>query len=126
MARTPSSPPSLDPAAVADFQSTLLKSTHMITVLGAGLSVASGLPTYRGAGSLWRNHDATQLTTPAAFRHDPGLVRQFNTHWRRLAQAAAPNQTHYTLAALARKVSGFTALTQNVDNLSPRAAYPLG
>ncbi|KAI1844227.1 hypothetical protein JX266_009518 [Neoarthrinium moseri] len=116
----------LDEAAVADFHETLLQSKRIVAVLGAGLSAASGLPTYRGVGSggLWRNYDATQIATPAAFRHDPGLVWQYTSHLRRLALGAAPNPAHYALAELARRVPGFMALTQNVDNLSPRAEHP--
>ncbi|ETS81133.1 hypothetical protein PFICI_06135 [Pestalotiopsis fici W106-1] len=111
---------------LAEFHSALCKSRRIIAVLGAGLSVASGLPTYRGAGStgLWRNHDATQIATPAAFRHDPGLVWQYTSHMRRLALAAAPNDAHYALAELARRVPSFVTLSQNIDNLSPRAGHP--
>jgi NAD+-dependent protein deacetylase sirtuin 5 len=96
MAEVDQTPPSLDRASVADFHQALRASKRIIAVLGAGLSVASGLPTYRGAGSkgFWRNHDASQMATPAAFRHDPGLVWQYNSHLRPLALAAAPNRAH--------------------------------
>ncbi|KAH8648700.1 DHS-like NAD/FAD-binding domain-containing protein [Xylariales sp. PMI_506] len=112
--------------ALADFHEALHQSSKIIAVLGAGLSASSGLPTYRGAGSggLWRNHDATQIATPAAFQHDPGLVWQYNSHLRRLALTATPNQAHYALAELARRIPGFVALSQNVDNLSQRAGHP--
>lgn len=118
----------LNDAALADFHEALLQSKRIIAVLGAGLSVASGLPTYRSAGSqaVWRNHDVSEIVTPVAFRHDPGLVWQYNTHMRRLALAAEPNRAHYALAELARRVPGFMTLSQNVDNLSPRAGHPPG
>jgi NAD+-dependent protein deacetylase sirtuin 5 len=117
-----------DDTELVDFHTALTRSRRIVAVLGAGLSVASGLPTYRGAGSagLWRNHDATQIATPAAFRHDPGLVWQYTSHMRRLALAAAPNPAHYALAELARRVPGFITLSQNIDNLSPRAGHPSG
>src|SRR5215470_9892330 len=42
---------------------------------GAGMSVESGLPTFRsGSRALWRNHDPMMLATPEAFAHDPALV----------------------------------------------------
>jgi NAD+-dependent protein deacetylase sirtuin 5 len=118
--------PGLDESTLADFHKALIRSKRIIAVLGAGLSAASGLPTYRGAGSggLWRNHDATQIATPAAFRHDPGLVWQYTSHMRRLALAATPNQAHYALAELARRVPDFITLSQNIDNLCQRAEHP--
>ncbi|KAI1076555.1 DHS-like NAD/FAD-binding domain-containing protein [Whalleya microplaca] len=117
--------PTLDPAAVADFQTTLRNATRIVAVLGAGLSASSGLPTYRGAGGLWRSHDVTTLDTKAAFLRDPGLVWKFYASRRTAALAASPNAAHVALADLAKRVPGFVALTQNVDDLSPRAGHPL-
>jgi NAD-dependent deacetylase sirtuin 5 len=38
----------------------VLEAAHKVTVLsGAGISAESGIPTFRGAGGLWRNFDAT-------------------------------------------------------------------
>ncbi|KAK1492745.1 NAD-dependent deacetylase sirtuin-5 [Colletotrichum tamarilloi] len=115
--------PDLDPIAVADFHDTLKKSKRIVALIGAGLSVSSGLATFRGANGLWRNQDITQVASPAGFRHDPGLVWQFYTYRRHDALRAKPNPAHYALAELARRVPGFVALTQNVDNLSRRAGH---
>ncbi|KAH8730777.1 DHS-like NAD/FAD-binding domain-containing protein [Phaeosphaeriaceae sp. PMI808] len=106
------------------FQEHLNKSTRILALLGAGLSASSGLPTFRGAGGLWRTHDAVQLATPGAFHHDPGLVWQFYSYRRHMALKAKPNPAHYALAELARKREGFLTLSQNVDGLSPRAHHP--
>ncbi|KAF6829436.1 NAD-dependent deacetylase sirtuin-5 [Colletotrichum plurivorum] len=118
--------PNLDPEAVADFHDALRKSKRIIAVIGAGLSASSGLATFRGASGLWRNQDVTQVASPAGFRHDPGRVWQFYTFRRQEAFRASPNPAHYALAELARRVPGFVALTQNVDNLSLRAGHPPG
>ncbi|OAK96388.1 DHS-like NAD/FAD-binding domain-containing protein [Phaeosphaeriaceae sp. SRC1lsM3a] len=106
------------------FQDHLSKSTRILALLGAGLSASSGLPTFRGAGGLWRTHDAVQLATPEAFGADPGLVWQFYSYRRHMALKAKPNPAHYALAELARKKEGFMTLSQNVDGLSPRAHHP--
>ena len=46
-----------------------LRSASRITVLtGAGVSAASGVPTFRGSGGLWRTHRAEQLATPVRSR----------------------------------------------------------
>lgn len=69
--------PPKDYDSIPAFHEKLLRSKRILAVCGAGLSAASGLPTFRGAGGLWRNHEATQLATPEAFRDDPGLVWLF-------------------------------------------------
>lgn len=97
------------------FTAHLQSSTHILALLGAGLSASSGLPTFRGAGGLWRSHNAIDLATPDAFEANPGLVWQFYSYRRHMALKAKPNQAHYALAELARKNDGFVTLSQNVD-----------
>ena len=57
-----------------------LKDAESVVVLtGAGVSAESGVPTFRGAGGLWREYSATSLATPEAFRADPGSSGSFTT-----------------------------------------------
>ncbi|KAK9369306.1 DHS-like NAD/FAD-binding domain-containing protein [Lipomyces kononenkoae] len=117
----------LTPSAVANlasFHAYLRSSKRILALVGAGLSASSGLPTFRGAGGLWRNHDAMELATPEAFSNDPSLVWQFYSARREAALRAIPNKAHYALAELARRVPEFLTLTQNVDGLSTRANHP--
>jgi NAD-dependent deacetylase sirtuin 5 len=114
----------LDPAAVEDFRQHLNQSTRILALLGAGLSASSGLPTFRGAGGLWRTHDAVSLATPGAFCADPALVWQFYSYRRHMAMNAKPNRAHLALAELSHKKPDFITLSQNVDGLSPRAGHP--
>ncbi|KAI4721411.1 SIR2 family histone deacetylase [Aureobasidium sp. EXF-10727] len=106
------------------FTAQLQSSKRILALLGAGLSASSGLPTFRGAGGLWRTHDAISLATPEAFGRDPALVWQFYSYRRHMALKAKPNRAHLALAELARKHPGFIALSQNVDGLSQRAKHP--
>ncbi|KAH8597787.1 putative SIR2 family histone deacetylase [Bisporella sp. PMI_857] len=110
--------------SIAEFQQLINGSRRILALCGAGLSASSGLPTFRGAGGLWRNHDPTSLATPDAFEEDPGLVWLFYAWRRHMAFKAKPNKAHYALAELAKKKEGFMCLTQNVDGLSPRAGHP--
>lgn len=119
-----SSDNALDKAAVDSFHAHLKQSTRVLALLGAGLSASSGLPTFRGAGGLWRTHDSISLATPEAFADDPGLVWQFYNYRRHMALSVQPNPAHYALAELARKMPGFMTLSQNVDGLSQRADHP--
>jgi hypothetical protein len=114
MAATTARPSVVPQKGLESFQQHLNKSTRILALLGAGLSASSGLPTFRGAGGLWRTHDATSLATPEAFARDPGLVWQFYSYRRHMALSVKPNPAHYALAELAKK-RNFLTLSQNVD-----------
>ena len=92
---------------VASFQQHLLSSYRILALCGAGLSAASGLPTFRGVGGLWRNYDATELATPWAFSRNPDLVWQFYSYRRHMALGVKPNAAHYALAELGRRKPEF-------------------
>ncbi|KAL2256846.1 hypothetical protein VTK26DRAFT_1033 [Humicola hyalothermophila] len=117
-------PANPDYDSIPAFHDRLARSSRILAVCGAGLSAASGLPTFRGAGGLWRDFEATALATPEAFEADPGLVWLFYGYRRHMALQVKPNAGHYALAALAKKNPDFLCLSQNVDNLHPRASHP--
>jgi NAD-dependent deacetylase len=98
-----------------------VRSAARLTVLtGAGVSAASGVPTFRGPGGLWRSYRAADLATPEAFAEDPGLVWEWYDWRRQTVARAAPNPAHFVLAAWDDH-PGFTLITQNVDGLHERA-----
>jgi len=99
-----------------------IRSSSRITVLtGAGVSAASGVPTFRGREGLWNNFSAEQLATAEAFRRDPKLVWEWYSWRRELISRCQPNAAHLVLAAWSRRFTGFTLITQNVDGLHERA-----
>ena len=110
---------SIDPADLESFSTHLRYSDRILALCGAGLSAASGLPTFRGMGGLWRSHEAVQLATPQAFRENPSLVWHFYSYRRHMALQAKPNAAHHALAQLAGRKKGFLTLTQNVDGKQP-------
>lgn len=93
--------------------------SSVVILSGAGLSAASGVPTFRGAGGLWEGHRAEDLATPGAWRRDRDLVRAFYS--MRLAKLAdvEPNPGHLALARLqhAWGPERVALVTQNVDGL---------
>jgi NAD-dependent deacetylase len=90
---------------------------RVVFFTGAGVSAESGIPTFRGAGSLWRNFRAEDLATPEAFARDPKTVWEWY-EWRRgLVRDAEPNAAHRAIASLPESV----VVTQNVDGLHARA-----
>ncbi|NJK88255.1 MAG: NAD-dependent deacylase [Myxococcales bacterium] len=100
----------------------LIRGRGPLTVLtGAGASAESGVPTFRGAGGLWRERDVMSLATPEAFREDPRLVWEFYQYRRREVATCAPNDGHLALARHQSRHADTWIITQNVDGLN-RAA----
>lgn len=99
-----------------------LRAAKSVAVLtGAGASAESGIPTFRGAGGLWRNYKPEDLATPGAFARDPKLVWEWYDWRREIVAKAQPNAGHYALAKLEQHKAAFTLATQNVDDLHERA-----
>lgn len=95
-----------------------IAAAQSIAVLtGAGISAASGVPTFRGSDGLWRNFRAEDLATPEAFARDPKLVWQWYDWRRGLVSACKPNPAHIALTELQRQNPRFKLITQNVDGL---------
>jgi NAD-dependent deacetylase len=93
-----------------------------ITVLtGAGVSAASGVPTFRGAGGLWKNFRPETLATAEAFGRDPKLVWEWYAWRRSLIAQCEPNDAHRVLADWSRRYPHVKLITQNVDGLHESA-----
>jgi NAD-dependent deacetylase len=92
---------------------------------GAGISVASGLPPYRGPGGLWEQADIARMVDGANLPESlPDLWRLYSAR-RRAALDAQPNVAHHAIATFQRRVFSTPAkallATQNVDHLHTRA-----
>jgi NAD-dependent deacetylase len=99
-----------------------LREAERVTVLtGAGVSAASGVPTFRGASGMWKNYRAQDLATPEAFARDPRTVWEWYDWRRQVVAQAAPNDAHKVLARWESRFPTFTLVTQNVDGLHERA-----
>jgi NAD-dependent deacetylase len=96
--------------------------SQIVVLTGAGISVASGLPTYRGSGGLWEEHDVGQVADREALERDPDAVWRFFARSMQAVRDARPNPAHLALARLeARLGRPVTILTQNIDGLHQRA-----
>jgi NAD-dependent deacetylase len=91
-----------------------------VILSGSGLSAESGLPTFRDALGLWRQHSWQELASPEGWRKNPDLVLEFYNERRARAWAAEPNAAHRAIAAL-EKGHDVVVITQNVDALHERA-----
>lgn len=92
-----------------------------VAFTGAGVSVESGIPPFRGPGGLWSQHD------PSFIEIDHFLARPKES-WKLIKEifydfigAAKPNPAHYALADLERGGLLEAVITQNIDNLHQAA-----
>ena len=105
---------------------------YLVAMVGAGLSVESGIPPFRGPGGLWTKYGEPPMLAYREFLDDPEVW------WRnRLAgeeepgnpvyelklavDRAEPNAGHHALVELEQWGLLKHTLTQNVDNLHRRA-----
>jgi NAD-dependent deacetylase len=92
-----------------------------VVLTGAGISVESGLGTFRGPGGLWETVRVEDLATPEAWAARPGIVwRWYGDRWRAM-RAAEPNAGHRALVDWPRLFPSFLLVTQNIDGLHGRA-----
>ncbi len=96
-------------------------SKYLVALTGAGISRESNIPTFRGKDGLWRNYDAMQLATPAAFANNPSLVWEWYSWRQGLIAECEPNFAHKTLVKWEEKSILKFLITQNVDGLHKRA-----
>ncbi len=89
-----------------------------VALTGAGISVESGIPPFRGKGGVWEKFDPMEYASIDAFMRDPAkvwdvLLRELKT----VVDKAVPNDAHTGLASLERMGIMSTVITQNVDGL---------
>lgn len=100
------------------------KASNIVVLTGAGVSVASGIPAFRGPGGLWNEVEVADYLTSAAIARDPVKVWRFLVALRPRLASAKPNAAHQALAefeAKLKKTQTMTLVTQNVDGLHHRA-----
>ena len=92
----------------------------IVILTGAGMSVESGLGTFRGGGGLWDEYPVELVATPEGYAANPRLVLEFYNKRRRELLTVEPNDGHRLVASLEKRFN-VTVVTQNVDDLHERA-----
>lgn len=112
--------PSDDPFARAG--ALLRNAQHVVVFTGAGMSVDSGLGTYRtGSDPLWTEESMQRYANPDGFRQHAEEAWRWYDARRRAMSAAAPNEGHRVIAELEGKIPRVVVVTQNIDSLHQRA-----
>lgn len=97
--------------------------SRLLAITGAGISAASGIPTYRDDDGVW------QRNTPIQHQQFLRSASYRRRYWSRSAvgwppvASARPNSAHRALAALEAAGRLPLLVTQNVDRLHQRAGH---
>ena len=95
----------------------IVNSKYTVAFTGAGISVESGIPPFRGETGLWSKYDPNVLD-----------LNNFNVNpieaWKVIKEIfydffgeAKPNPAHFALADLEKSGLLKAIITQNIDNL---------
>src|SRR3990170_7494946 len=97
----------------------ILSSNYMTCLTGAGVSVESGIPPFRGPGGLWTRHGEPPMDGYQRFLEDPKAhwKSQLDPNRRRVMGSsildAKPNPGHLALAEMERMGVLKVLITQN-------------
>ena len=92
----------------------------IVVLTGAGMSVESGLRTFRDSDGLWEEYPVQQVATHEGCEANPELVTNFYNMLRKKCWNVKPNEGHRLVAELEKNYN-VTVVTQNVDNLHEQA-----
>ena len=92
----------------------------IVFLTGAGMSVESGLSTFRGADGLWNDYPVEQVASIDGYNANPSLVIDFYNKRRQELCNVEPNDGHKLIASLENEYN-VVVVTQNVDDLHERA-----
>lgn len=118
-----------DEAAFERAAATLRSAERIVWLTGAGVSVASGIPPYRGSSDAVWSRYVTEWGTYAKFRSDPA------SWWREFwlgahsvladrSSPVKPNAGHVALAEIVGARLHDAVITQNIDGLHRASGVP--
>jgi NAD-dependent deacetylase len=117
--------PAVD-AALADIADALVDGSGAMALTGAGVSTASGVPSFRGEGGIWNRefdpndfHYSRFLRDPAGFWED-----RLRLQAAMFSGDIEPNAAHYALVELEDRGVLDGVATQNTDGLHRAAGQP--
>jgi NAD-dependent deacetylase len=100
------------------FADLIARSERAVALTGAGVSVPSGIPDFRSAGTgLWRKVNPMEVAHIDAFHRDPDRFWRFYGERFVSLRDKRPNPAHLALAELERRGLLRGVITQNVDRL---------
>jgi len=101
--------------------SLIVNSKHLVAFTGAGISVESGIPPFRGEGGIWSQYDPSILDIDYFCSNPIKSWESITEIFYSFFVEARPNAAHYLLARLEREGLLKAVITQNIDNMHTEA-----
>ncbi|MBE9468517.1 MAG: NAD-dependent deacylase [Bacteroidetes bacterium] len=96
-------------------------SKHTTAFTGAGISVESGIPPFRGVNGLWSKYDPIVLDIDYFYSNPNEAWIKIKEIFYDFFGKAKPNVAHISIANLEKKGLIKSVITQNIDNLHQEA-----
>lgn len=111
-------------ATTGEVAEQLLEAKHVTVLTGAGLSVASGISTFRDDSGHWHDEEASRWAYRHYFDADP--KDWYDCYWRfyNRRRDVAPSAGHYALKDMVEGGTIDLVVSQNVDGLEAMAGVP--
>ncbi len=99
----------------------LAAAKHTVVFSGAGISMESGIPPFRGPGGLWNHYDPSCIDMDRFLREPRICWKLIKEIFYDFFGQAKPNPAHYGIGEWERLGLVKTVITQNIDNLHQEA-----
>ena len=99
----------------------IIDSKFLTAFTGAGISVESGIPPFRGTGGLWNKYDPRMIEISFFQQHPEQSWAEIKKIFYSSMKSAKPNPAHITLAEWEKQGLLKGIITQNIDNLHQEA-----
>lgn len=97
------------------------KADHITVFTGAGISVESGIPPFRGENGLWQKYDPYFLNIEYFINNPEKSWRLNKRLFYDLLADRKPNMAHKVIAEMEKRGFIKAVITQNIDNLHQKA-----
>ena len=111
----------------------LLKNTQSILIItGAGMSVDSGIPTYRKEDGLWtksiqigtQSYSYDEISSLKMWKEFPELAWGFKSNFFQIIQNKNPHDGYYNLLKSLKEKYDYFICTSNIDGYFKRSGFP--
>lgn len=106
---------------INEMANALEKAHYAVVFTGAGVSVESGIPSFRGENGIWNQYDPISLDLNYFYKNPKQAWTVIKEIFYDMFGAAHPNPAHKAIAQLEEQGIVKAVITQNIDNLHQEA-----
>ena len=116
---------------IANAKSLLHEADAILIVTGAGMSVDSGIPTYRGSNGLWTKeveingklYAYDEISSLHMWKTQPEIAWGFKSHFYKIMNETSPHEGYYELLSNIQESYDYFICTSNIDGFFKKAGF---